>query len=278
MSITFYRSIHIGAITLHYETSGTGFPLILIHGSLSDLRYWEQQIPELSKGFKVITYSRRFNYPNTNPADGDHSAVVEARDLLEFMDQLEIEQTHILSHSYGAYTALVFALQHPGRIQKLILAEPPIMQWLPEIPGGENILEDFMNNVWNPLAEAFKDNDRAGLEITSQWFYNTSYDNLSAEWQEFLRDNVKEWKALVFSSDAYPYIETKKLQNLDLPVLLLSGEKNNGSFFDLIESRLKSLLPNNRRVIIENAGHEMFIDNPGACNAAILKFLKDANT
>ena len=62
----------------------TGEPLILIHGSIVDYRYWEEQVPVLSKHFQVITYSRRYNYPNENKPEPDHSAIVEAGDLLGF--------------------------------------------------------------------------------------------------------------------------------------------------------------------------------------------------
>ncbi len=60
----------------------------------------------------------------------DHSAIVEARDLLGLMDELKIEKAYILGHSYGAYTALLFAIDHPDRVKKLILAEPPLERWL----------------------------------------------------------------------------------------------------------------------------------------------------
>lgn len=270
-----YKKTEIGNITLHYEIIGEGTPLILIHGSLADLRYWEQHIQELSKGYKVINYSRRYNFPNTNEMIGEHSALIEAQDLLELMDQLNIETAHILGHSYGAYTALVFALDHPERIGKLILAEPPLMRWLPEIQGGKGIMKDFIKNTWNPFANAFKESDEAGLELTSHWYYNTSFNEVAAEWQVFLKDNVQEWKALTFSQDAFPYVDPEKVRNLNIPVLLLSGGKNQGSFFELIESRLTKLLPDNHRAVIENAGHEMFMDNPEATNVAILDFLKE---
>lgn len=270
-----YKSIKIGSETIHYKIMGKGIPIILLHGSLADLRYWEPLLTDLSKEYQVITYSRRYNYPNTNDISGDHSALVEANDLLKIMDALKISQAHILGHSYGGYTALVFALNHSERIKKLILAEPPLMRWLPEIPGGEGIMEEFIEGVWIPLATEFNISDEAGLEFTSQWYYSTSLNNISAENQSYLKDNVLEWKALALSSDAYPYIDPLKVKNLKLPVLLLSGDKNKGSFFDLIEGRLTELIPDTKRVFIPNSGHEMFTDNPIDSNAAIINFIRD---
>ena len=54
-------------IRLHYEERGHGAPIVFVHGSLSDYAYWQQQIEPFSVNYRVIAYSRRYNFPNTNP-------------------------------------------------------------------------------------------------------------------------------------------------------------------------------------------------------------------
>ena len=62
------RAANIGhGITLHYVEKGTGVPVIFVHGSLSDGGYWADQIGPFEKHYRVIAYSRRYNYPNHNP-------------------------------------------------------------------------------------------------------------------------------------------------------------------------------------------------------------------
>ncbi len=180
-------------IQLHYKTLGEGEPLILIHGSLTDLRYWKEQEDELSKKFKLIIYSRRYNYPNNNGLSSNHSAIVEAEDLLGLMEELQLEEAHILGHSYGAYTALWFALEHPEKVKKLILAEPPLMRWLPDIPEGKGVLEQFMSHSWIQMGNAFlEDGDEARLEFSSQWYFYSPLDSIPYEWKGFFVDNAKE--------------------------------------------------------------------------------------
>lgn len=270
------KSAKFDGIELHYKIDGQGEPLILIHGSVVDIRYWKEQTPELSKYYKIITYSRRYNYPNNNPIDSNHSAIVEAKDLLGLMDELKIEKANILGHSYGGYTALIFAIANPGRVKKLILAEPPLERWLPDIPNGAGKLEKFMNNTWIPIGKAFiEKGDQAGLEVTSQRFFGSSLDSVPELWRSFMFQNVKEWRALAISSDAYPKIDSVDVKNLNIPTLLLSGALNAGKSNDLIDIQLSKWLPDNKRVIISNAGHEIFTDNPQDANEAILEFLKN---
>ena len=271
-----FESVTFNGIQIHYKIDGQGEPLILIHGSVVDIRYWKEQTPVLSKYYKVITYSRRYNYPNDNPMDSNHSAIVEAKDLLGLMDALKIERANVLGHSYGGYTALLFAIANPDRVKKLILAEPPLERWLPDLPNGSGKFERFMTNTWIPIGKAFLEKgDREGLEVTSNRFFGTTLDSVPELWKTFMLQNVREWHALAVSADAYPKIDTVEVKNLKIPTLILSGALNAGKSNDLIDIRLTQLLPINKRVIIGNAGHEIFTDNPKATNQAILNFLKN---
>jgi len=271
-----FESVTFNGIQIHYKIDGQGEPLILIHGSVVDIRYWKEQTPVLSKYYKVITYSRRYNYPNDNPMDSNHSAIVEAKDLLGLMDALKIDRANVLGHSYGGYTALLFAIANPDRVKKLILAEPPLERWLPDLPDGSGKFERFMTNTWIPIGKAFLEKgDREGLEVTSNRFFGTTLDSVPELWKTFMLQNVREWHALAVSTDAYPKIDTVEVKNLKIPTLILSGALNAGKSNDLIDIRLTQLLPIYKRVIIGNAGHEIFTDNPKATNQAILEFLKN---
>ncbi len=268
------KSVKFDGIQLHYKMEGQGEPLIFIHGSVVDLRYWKEQVPVFSKDFQVIAYSRRYNYPNNNELKPNHSATVEAKDLLGLMDELKIKKANVVGHSYGAYTALLFAIDHPERVKRLILAEPPLLRWLPELPEGEGRLEKFMTNTWIPIGKAFSENkDREALELTCAWGFHAPLDSIPEMWKNYLLQNTKEWRALTISVDAYPKIDYSKIQNLKVPTLLLSGAQNAGNNNDLIDRQLEELLPNGKRFIIKNAGHEMFVDNSKDSNQAVLDFI-----
>jgi non-heme chloroperoxidase len=269
-------SVHVDGVELHFVERGSGTPVILVHGSLADYTYWEwsDQIPLLGAHHRVIAYSRRYNHPNRNPRAGDHSPMVEARDLAGFIEQLGPGPVHLVGHSYGAYTALVYAMEHPERVRSLVLAEPPIISWLPDIPGGEGIFEGFMAGVWEPLAQAFGRSTGEGLDFTAQWYFEVPWEEVTPEWQTLFSRNAEEWHALAVSAHTFPKLDYERVRALAVPTLLLSAGKNAGGFNDLVDGHLARLLPNVERVIIPDVSHEMFLDDRAASAGAMLGFFR----
>jgi non-heme chloroperoxidase len=273
----FSASLKIAAVNgvdLHYFQSGSGVPVVLIHGGLGDYREWSAQIEPFSQHYRVLDYSRRYNYPNDNPERPDHSAIVEARDLAALLDALKLERVHLVGYSYGALTALFFATQHPERLRSLTLAEPAIMKWLPQIPGGQAELDKFLTTMWKPAGEAFrKEQPETALRITCDYFSGKgSYDKLPAEGRQLLMSDIREWKALTTSQDPFPMLDRDVVRGLKVPTLLITGEKTLSPLRMIIEE-LSRVLPAAERVTIPGATHDMWLEEPEACGKATLNFL-----
>ena len=104
-----------------YVEQGQGEPLILLHGNGEDRSYFRHQIEDLQDIRHVYALDTRGHGQSprgTAPFNLDQFA----RDLEKFMDQNGIEQADLLGFSDGANIALTFALKHPDRVTKLILA------------------------------------------------------------------------------------------------------------------------------------------------------------
>lgn len=58
------RSMRGHEVTLHYVALGNGEPVVLVHGGLEHYRAWSAQLAPLATRYRVIAYSRRYNFPN----------------------------------------------------------------------------------------------------------------------------------------------------------------------------------------------------------------------
>ena len=104
----------------YYIEKGTGFPLILLHGNGEDCGYFVHQMEPFAKHFRVIAIDTR-GHGQTPRGEASFSIRQFAEDLLDFMNLHQIEKAHILGFSDGGNIAMVFALMHPERVEKLIL-------------------------------------------------------------------------------------------------------------------------------------------------------------
>jgi pimeloyl-ACP methyl ester carboxylesterase len=275
------RAVSVGhGITLHYVVAGTGLPVIFVHGSLADGSYWTPQIGPFAKHYRVIAYSRRYDYPNVNPARPGYSAVVDAEDLASFIHALHLGQPVVIGHSYGALTALFLAAKHPELVRALVLAEPPAISLLAHLPGGESktgkaMFEDIQRRMVAPMQQAFRRGDRdAGVAVFIDYVFNDprAWKKMSeSSRQETLRD-AHEWEVMMTTGTLFPDIEPRTIREITAPALLLSGAKSY-PFLALITRELARLLPNNQSIVLPDAGHQMWYQDPEVCRKDVETFL-----
>jgi pimeloyl-ACP methyl ester carboxylesterase len=275
------HAVEIGnGITLHYVDLGKGAPVIFVHGSLSDGGYWAGQVGEFAKRYRAIAYSRRYNYPNSNPARAGYSAVVDAEDLAAFIATLHLGRVVVIGHSYGALTALFLVAKHPELVRALVLAEPPAVSLLAHLPGdeaktGKAMLEDIQRRMVTPMRQAFGKGDRdAGIGVFIDYVFNDTHawDQMSKSARdETLRDG-HEWDVMMTTGTLFPDIAPRTIRKITTPSLLLSGAKSY-PFLGLITEELARLLPNRETIVLPNAGHQMWYQEPDACRKDVEGFL-----
>lgn len=115
-------------IQLHYTESGSGYPLILLHGNGEDSTYFEHQLSELSSQYRVIAVDTR-GHGKSPRGEGEFSIARFAEDLHDFMSERRIRRAHLLGFSDGANIALAFALKYPERVNRLILNGGNLRPW-----------------------------------------------------------------------------------------------------------------------------------------------------
>lgn len=269
--------VRVNGVDIHYIERGRGEPLILLHGGQGDYRSWGPQVEAFSQHYRVISYSRRYNYPNDNPLTASYrSAYSDADDLAAFIRHLKLERVHLVGTSAGALAALVLATEHPRMVRSMVLAEPPVHHWAKDDPKGEALYRRFMISIWEPAAAAFKAGDDQGaMRILVDGFAGAGrFDGLPPEARAVAMQNSRFFKAATSSADPFPAVSKGKVRRLGMPVLIVTGE-NTIQLHKFVNDELARLLPKAERVTIPQAGHGSARENPQAFNAAVTKFLEN---
>lgn len=268
--------VEVGGVSLHYVEAGKGEPVILLHGGQGDYRAWQPHMAPLSDRFRVIAYSRRHHYPNVNAINADYSARADAGDLAGLISALRLGPVHLVGTSYGALTALTFALQHPAQVRSLVLAEPPVLEWATQLPGGRELYTHFMDAVHRPAHRAFtagREDDALRLLI-DEFDGAGAFDRLPADRRLVVKQNASFFRAVTASSDPFPDLDRDRVRRLSMPLLVVHGEKTD-ALHRMIAEHLAALVPQAKLLAIANAGHGSPRQNAPAFTEALLTFLAD---
>jgi pimeloyl-ACP methyl ester carboxylesterase len=255
---------------LFYESHGAGEPLVLIPGFASGAWAWFEQIEDLSKHFRVITFDPR-GVSRSPVADGAAvSLQTIARDIANLLDELKIEKASVLGASFGGFVAQEFALTYAERLDKLILACTSF--------GGKNHVAP-------------------DLEILMS-FISTDDLNQSERIRKFMIPAfTPEFR--VSNAETIEKVCVLREQNV-VPVNVYLAQLNSATTFDF-EARaagikaetlvltgdadvvvppqnsynLAKAIPNAKLEVIEGGSHMFFIEKAEEFNKTVKEFLKD---
>ena len=266
-------------ITLHYVERGSGTPVVFVHGSLSDYSYWNEQLEQFSTRYRAIAYSRRYNFPNHNPARPGYSALTDAKDLAALIGTLHLSKVYVIGHSYGALAALILATEHPELLRAAVLAEPPVISLLRQLPDeqavkGEAMFADIQQRMVGPMQVQFARGDTdggVGTFIDYVFMDPKGWSRMpQADRTATLRD-AHEWEVMMTDGELFPQIDPAAVRRLGVPVLLMSGGTSY-EFIQYIDQELVRLIPNAESIVYPDAGHQMWLKYPRLCRDDAMQF------
>jgi pimeloyl-ACP methyl ester carboxylesterase len=113
--------VEVNGMTMYYEVSGKGDPLIVLHGAYMNIPAMGAIIPKLAKTHKV--YALEFQgHGRTTDIDRPITYPNLADDVAAFMDKVGIKKADIFGYSMGAGAGLQLAIRHPEKVNKLVAA------------------------------------------------------------------------------------------------------------------------------------------------------------
>jgi pimeloyl-ACP methyl ester carboxylesterase len=255
----------LGEDSVHFEVAGQGFPLILVSGgSGMDSRQWGLIAPVLAQTFRVIQYEPRGVGRSDNPT----VKYSDSADLAGLLDHLQLDRVGLIGVSSAGGFILEFAIQHPDRVAGVVAAAP-------FVPGFE--FSDTMMARLNLINQAAQQGKEPFLD---QMFEDPHF--IPAPLDPSVRNSAREFMADQFDKAAGfdpgfplpllpPLIE--QLANISSPVLLLAGELDHPEVLRR-NKYLLAQIPLAEEKIIDQAGHNGPLENPGAFLSAMNSFLR----
>jgi esterase len=267
------KTLRVNGYEMAYLERGTGIPVILVHGSISDYRYWITQIRPFSEHYRAISVSLRHSYPEAWDGTGDDFTIRQhVEDLLEFIRGLHAGPVHLVAHSYGADVALLVASAQSGLVRSLVLAEPaPLVQLMPSVPEAVEDIE-LNRSIFKRSLECLQRGDlEGGLKIFMDGITCPgTWDSIPEGKKYIFLDNA--WSLKCLFSDTEEPVSCADIGMIDLPVLLISGEKSARVYTMMMEG-IQRCIRRHEQIIIPDAGHAMNHANPQVFNATVLDFL-----
>jgi pimeloyl-ACP methyl ester carboxylesterase len=281
-------TVVVNGVTLAYCEQGNGEPVVFIHGSASDLRSWEQQVPAIARSHRAIAYSRRYARPNDDIPPGlDDQMPAHVDDLVSFLPAIDAAPAHLVGHSWGAFICLLTAIRHPQLVRSLVIQEPPVLPLFVSTPPrpGELLpllvrrprtalaILKFGATTIAPAQRAFRrgDDDAALQAFAYGVLGKETYEGLPEERKQQARENLNTLRAQLLGA-GFPPLSEDDVRGVRVPTLLMTGQRSPAVLLRLTD-HLQRLLRNAERVEIAGASHAMTEENPGAVNEAILGFL-----
>jgi len=279
------NSIDLGSTRVAHIERGQGAPLVLVHGSNSDVRTWDGVHAALAERFRAIAYSRRYHWPNQRILEGaDYSMQQQLNDLEALLHALDAAPAHLVGHSYGGFLSLLLAIRRPALVRSLVLIEPPVLTlFTSSRPSSRELLKlfwrrpraalaiaDFGVRGLAPAAAAVERGDiEAALEHFGTAVLGRAWlGRLSNERREQARSNCIAAELL---GSGFSPLGDEQVRSVACPVLLLNGACS-PRIFQHLTARLAELLPRAHGATIPRASHLVHEDNPAAWKAAVLQF------
>ena len=265
----------IDGMRVHYQDFGNedAPPIVMIHGFIASNFVWSNVVkPIASQGFRIIAPDLIGYGFSDKPRKFEYTIGAQARTIVRLLDTLGIEKATLVGSSYGGATAATIALDHPDRVERLVLvdavinndtknqallrlgASPIVGDMIsPLILDSEAIMRWRMRQFYSPVNRTIFDAERMESHYRPLRAANT---------HRAIVKTLRHWHADRIEREAH---------RITQPTLLIWGEHDLETPLEHGE-KLHHLIPNSRLIVFRNCGHLPQEEFPGEFAELIVDF------
>lgn len=260
-------------ITLYFEETGSGTPVIFVHEFAGDLQSWEPQLRHFGQRHRAIACNARGYPPSSVPADpAQYGQAQAADDILAVLDHLSIVRAHVVGLSMGGFATLHFGFRHPGRALSLVVAgcgygaEPGQRErfkaeaaTIAETLDRDGMASFAVRYARGPTRVQFERKDPRGhAEFAAQLAQHSAAGSANTQ------RGVQGARPSLYDLQA-------EMRALQVPTLVLTGDED----WPCLQPGLlmKSLIPSAALAVMPNCGHTINLEEPDEFNRLVGAFL-----
>ena len=259
---------------IYYEDRGEGQPILLVHGWMCSSKFWQKNVPELAKEFRIATVDLR-GHGNSSKTLTGHTIRQYARDLRELIEHLGLQSAALVGWSMGGEVVLSYYEQYgrDARLKALALVDSAPFPFSPAA-WNNHALRDYNYAALNAtLADCAADLRKFAIAFTTRMFKQKPSD-ADLEW--VLAEMMKTPTSIAETvySDFVMSDYAKSLPAIEVPVIVFGA--NSGVFSDGIGmgKAIAAQVPHGTFVPFYDAGHMLFYEQPQKFNAELMNFVK----
>lgn len=246
---------------VYFFERGSGSPLLLVHGVMITGEMFDPVIEDLAKRRRIIVPDLRGS-GKSGHLPPPYTVKQQAIDLANLLDQLGIEATDILGYSQGGAVAQQFALDHPKRVNRLILSNTYAYNMATAREKIEGRIVPLLLNILGIRRFAKLVISQGLKQVTREradWVVNLIADQnpalMKIAWKE----------ALAFDS-------RRRLGEIQCPTLILAGSNDDAVPMHHTEALHKGIV-GSKLSVIEGADHALIWSHPNEFVRAVENFL-----
>lgn len=268
------KFIEIDGVEVHYRDEGQGIPVVLIHGTAASLHTWDDWTKELSKTYRIIRMDLpAFGLTGPNKSR-DYSIESYTQFLDDFITKIEIDSFHLAGNSLGGNIAWNYALEHPKKVQKLVLVDASGLPtgkskpWIFKMANIPVLNKGFLYYtpkmlIRKNIKEVYADDSRISDELI------TRYHKMAL--REGNRQAFVDRAKLDFKQDSMTIIS--RLRSIQNETLLIWGRQDEWIPFACGRA-MNENIPKSEMITLSNSGHVPMEENPEESVKAIKIFLE----
>lgn len=271
------KFVEVNGVNVHYKTWGQGEPtFILLHGFGASLFSWREVTEPLSQFGTVIAYDRPAFGLTERPLEWEgespYSPQSQVDIVIGLMDALKVEKAILVGNSAGGTVSMQVALQHPDRVEALILVDAAVYAGGGAPSWSRPLLKTPQMNHVGPLiarqlqaqgTELLKTAWHDPSKITPEIFAGYEKPLQIVNWDKAL------WQLTVASEESGL---ADRVNEIALPALVITGDDDR--IVPTEQSlRLADELPNAELKVIAQSGHLPHEETPVEFMQAVTEFL-----